>query len=476
LGNRLQRRTAPLSLDGALFMHFKIADLRKQRSAAFDAFNLLAQKENLTEPELVDFTGKEATVRSLDDQITRAKAAQELAASTAQPVAGQPTVSASVEKDHYVREKSLVLGGVVKMLGAGGGSIYNARTAAHEAYGESHPVTRALAATTGTSGGFAVPEDYMAEIIPLLRAAAVVRSAGPRVIPMPRGTMRLPGQSSAASATYGSEIQKIPTSQQGFNQIVASYKKLTALVPVSNDMMRYADPAIDAFVRDDLVKIVALREDIAFLTGDGTQDTPKGFLGFANDYVRATAGTIGNWSTSGNSVYAVGGTFITSNMVYTLATVANELGGAINRLDVALVPDNRRVWFMHPRTFNYLNNVQNSLAIYVFRDELSRGTLLGYPFKKTAQLPINIYDSSSTNQDLSFVFLAEMTEAMVLDSMQLELAVSKEGTYIDGGGNTISVFQNDQTLIRAIAEHDFQLRHAAAVAVIQNVRWAPAIS
>jgi len=65
---------------------------------------------------------------------------------------------------------------------------------------------------------------------------------------------------------------------------------------------------------------------------------------------------------------------------------------------------------------------------------------------------------------------------MVLDSMQLELAVSKEGTYIDGGGNTISVFQNDQTLIRAIAEHDFQLRHAAAVAVIQNVRWAPAIS
>jgi hypothetical protein len=60
--------------------------------------------------------------------------------------------------------------------------------------------------------------------------------------------------------------------------------------------------------------------------------------------------------------------------------------------------------------------------------------------------------------------------------MSLELAVSREGTYVDGSGNTISAFQNDQTLIRAIAEHDFQMRHDASVAVNQFVRWAPAIS
>jgi hypothetical protein len=60
--------------------------------------------------------------------------------------------------------------------------------------------------------------------------------------------------------------------------------------------------------------------------------------------------------------------------------------------------------------------------------------------------------------------------------MQLELAVSRDGTYIDGGGNTQSAFSNDQTLIRAIAEHDFQMRHDAAIAVLQFVRWAPAIS
>ena len=120
-------------------------------------------------------------------------------------------------------------------------------------------------------------------MIELLRARAVVRSAGPRIIPMPRGTMTLPGQNSAASASYGAEGAKIANSQPGFNSIVASYKKMVALVPVSNDMMRYADPAVDAIVRDDLVKVIALREDLAFLQGDGMLDTPKGMLAFAND-------------------------------------------------------------------------------------------------------------------------------------------------------------------------------------------------
>lgn len=259
----------------------------------------------------------------------------------------------------------------------------------------------------------------MNEVIPLLRAQAVVRSAGPRNIPMPRGTMTLPGQGSAATASYGTEQARIGASQQTLNAIVASYKKLTALVPVSNDMMRYADPAVDAFVRDDLVKVMALGEDRAFLLGDGTQASPRGFLSFANAY----ATTPGVFSSSGNSTAPVGGNWITSTAVYTLATVAAELGGLVNKLDTANVPENKRVWFMHPRSWNYLNNVQNSLGVYVYRDELSRGTLLGYPFKKTTQMPVNIRNTDSSYTDCSFVMLAEMDEAMILDSMQLELAV-----------------------------------------------------
>jgi HK97 family phage major capsid protein len=220
---------------------------------------------------------------------------------------------------------------------------------------------------------------------------------------------------------------------------VASFKKLTAIVPVSNDMMRYSDPATDAFVRDDLVQVVALREDLAFILGDGTQDTPRGYLSFANGFAAAQAGGVaGTFLTTGNSTAAVGGNFITSNETYTLATVAAELGGAINKLDAANVRDRKRTWFMNPRSFNYLYNVQNSLGVYVYRDELNKGSLLGYPFKKTTQIGTNYWDTNGANKDCSFVILVEMTEDIILDSMTLELAVSREGTYVGRRSRTTS--------------------------------------
>jgi HK97 family phage major capsid protein len=118
--------------------------------------------------------------------------------------------------------------------------------------------------------------------------------------------------------------------------------------------------------------------------------------------------------------------------------------------------------------------VQNALGVYVYRTELDQGKLLSYPVMTTTQIPVNLWDPAGANKDCSVVFLVEMTEDMILDSMSLELAVSREGTYVDAAGNTQSAFTNDQTLIRAIAEHDHQMRHDAAVAVIEFVRWAPA--
>lgn len=464
----------------------KIHELQAEREKAYDAFKAIASKKDFTKDDQPEYDRLKAEVESKDAEIKRTKEALELEAKSAQPAPGQePRVPAAADNDPYTKEKSLLLGGVAKMLGLGGGNLYGARIAAKDAYGENHPVTKALVTSSGAAGGFIVPPDVMNEIIPLLRAIAVVRAAGPRNIPMPRGTMTLPGQASAATASYGAEGRAITQTQQTLNQIVASYKKLTALVPISNDMMRYADPAVDAFVRDDLVKVIALREDLAFLIGDGTADTPRGYLSFANSWVAAGGGTVGVWSASASSTFAIngsdpanstGGNFISSTQSYTLATVVAELGGAVNRLDTANVPDSKRVWFFHPRIYNYLFNVQNSLGSYVFRDELSRGTLLGYPFKKTTQIPTNYKNADSSQSDNTFIFLVEMTEDLLLDSMQLELSVSREGSYVDSSGATVSAFQSDQTIIRAIAEHDHQLRHDAAVAVIQGVRWAPAIS
>ena len=162
---------------------------------------------------------------------------------------------------------------------------------------------------------------------------------------------------------------------------------------------------MDAIVRDDLVEVrIALREDLAFLLGDGTQDTPRGWLSNSRDgWVLAQGGTVGVWSQTAASVYAVdgatsnpltgqnGGNFITSNASFSLTTVVNELGGMVNKLDTANVRSRHRVWIMNPRVKNYLYNLQNSLGVYVFRDEMNAGKLLGVTeFKTTTQIPTEL--------------------------------------------------------------------------------------
>lgn len=477
-----------------------VTELRKKRAAAIDKLEALVAKDSLTVEEKRSFDALEREVKECDTEIERTQSGQAAAAATAQPVAGQdPGLSIQAgDDDIYSSESAAKARGLKTHLGlravacaklfhAAGRNVRAAMELASETYGERHSITRglqprhdpksrALVASVGADGGFLVPPDYVNEIIQLLRPKAVVRSSGPRVLPMPRGTMTMPKQTSAASASYGTETQKIASTQQAVGQVVASYKKLRALVPVSNDMMRYADPAADAFVRDDLVKVMALREDLAFLTGDGTGASPMGFTAFANRFAVNSGGTAGSWSSTADSTLASGGNFLTSNEAYDLATAAQELGGLSNVLDTQNVLEQSRVWFGHPRTFNYLYNVQNSLGVYVYREEMEGGKLLGYPFKKSTQIPINLYDATAAHTDCSFLMLTEMDEAMILDSMTLELAVSLEGTYVDSGGNTVSAFQSDETIIRAISEHDFQMRHDAAVAVLQNVRWAPAIA
>jgi HK97 family phage major capsid protein len=471
-----------------------IHELRAKRATAFDQFKAVAEKKDFTVADQPEYDRLKGVVLGADAEIKRAQELVELEVKTALPVAGQDerhNTWAQVKDDPYTEKahaeakglgtnKGLMIGAMARMIGKSGGNILMSGEMAKQTFGERHVVTsnimKALAAGVGASGGFIVPPDYVNEIIELLRPRAVVRASNPRSMPMPRGTMTLPAQTNASTATYGGETTQINAAQPTLGQIIATYKKMTALVPVTNDLMRYADPAADAFVRDDLVKVTALREDLAFLMGDGTQDSPIGFLSFANAWVGALKGTLGAWSSTGNSTGAVGGGFITSTggVNVSLTTVANELAGMVNKLDTQNVPDIRRKWFFHPRIFNFLNNLLNSLGMYVYRDELAKGTLLGYPFAKSTQIPININDATSANSNCTFIFLVEMDDALILDSMNLELSVSREGTFYDTNGVLQSAFQKDLTIIRGIMEHDFQMRHQASIAVNQLVTWSPA--
>ena len=460
----------------------KLHELKRQKAALVTKMKAIVTKEDemkegeaLSDEDKTAFEDLKDQVEALEARIGRVEDVMAAQAEAAEPVAAGDDAEAEEKKAPVgVRRalgagtaigstmtapatakaevmKGLVVAGAAKMMVLGGGNLYGARSAAKDVYGEQHPVTKALVSGSGPSGGFLVPPEYVAEVIELLRPQTVVRASGPIGLSMPRGTMTLPRQNQAATAGYGGETTPIAASQPGLGVIVATYKKLTALVPVSNDLLRYSDPSADQLVRDDIVQVLARREDLAFIRGDGTEGSPKGFLTFCPAF-----------------------NVVASNPAWTLNTAAQEIGQAINLIETGNVPIVRPVWLMNPRSKNFFLNVQNSVGAYVYRDEMLKGTLLGVPFRTTTQIPTNLV--VGPNADCSEVYLVEMSQAMILDSMTLELGVSREASYVDASGTLVHTFQQDQSLVRAIAEHDFQMRHDEAIVVIKGVRWKPSIS
>lgn len=302
---------------------------------------------------------------------------------------------------------------------------------------------KSLSTVTGADGGFLVPEQLSTDVIEFLRPMSVVRAAGPETIRMPSGTIRLPKMTGGSAASYIGELQNIGTTQPVFGQVVLSFKKLAALVPFSNDLLRYAAMDSQSIIRTDLVRAMAQRENQAFLTDVGTASTPKGLR---------------QWALAAN-VTASAGTWV--------ANVANQLadlGALILSLRNANVPMTRPVWFMNPTTWQRLMITQTTTGAFVYRDEMKAGTLWGWPFGVTTQIAAN----GGVGANESEVYLVDMADVVIGEAMNLILEGSTETAYWDGS-QMLSAFQRDETVIRAIQEHDFAVRREQSVAVKTGV-------
>lgn len=312
---------------------------------------------------------------------------------------------------------------------------------------------KALAAGNLAAGGALTPDEYLgAEIIELLRSQSVLRQAGARTLPMRSGSLSIPRQTAAATAAYTGENTNATSSQQSFGQIQMTARKLVALTPVSNDLLRESDPSADALVRDDLVRVMALKEDISFLRADGTQNQPMG--------IRHQA--------SAANIFEI--THATS--VATSAEVIKDLTAAMQRVKSANVQLVRPVWIMSTRSLYFLMT-QRDADGWVFPTlQGASKTLFGYPVFESNQLPETLDVSGDATNDESEVYFVEMTEFLIADQMRMDLQVIPFGAYHDGS-NVISGISQDQTVIMTISKHDCALRHEEAASILTAVDWKP---
>ncbi len=346
-------------------------------------------------------------------------------------------------------EKSAAVGRMVRLLAMAKGDHEKAITFATKMYGAEDLAVKALQAGTADAGGFLVAPEFSAEVIELLRPRSVVRSLNPTTLPMDQGSLSIPKLTGGATAAYTGEGQNIGSSEQTTGMLDLVWKKLAALVPISNDLLRFSttSPNADAVVRDDIVMALALREDLAFIRGDGLSGTPKGFR---------------NWAPAAN--------ILTVNATVNLANITIDLSTLVLALEEANVRMIRPGWMMAPRTKQFLMTIRDGNGNFAFREEMLAGNLWGWPFRTTTQIPINL---AVTGTNESEIYFADFADAVIAEASEIIIDASPNAAYFDSGTSAVvSSFSRDESVIRAISRHDFGMRHDASVAVLSDVDWS----
>jgi HK97 family phage major capsid protein len=329
----------------------------------------------------------------------------------------------------------------LRAVAYGGPSREKAAGFAKTMYGEDSPVTKALLSTDAAA---VVPTEYSSEIIELLKERAVFRSMNPRVVPMATGSISLPKLTGGATASYIGEGENITATEQTFGQINLSWKKLVAMVPVSNDMLTLEAAGAEAMIRDDTVGALATREDQAFLRSDGSENTPKG---------------IKHYVPSANS-FAANGTV-------NLANVTSDVAAAILLLREGHSRMLNVGWLWAPRTTMYLKQLRDGNGNFAYKEEMDGGMFWGFPYGDSTEFPTNL--GGGTESEIQLVDFADV---ILGESSALEVEASREAAYWDGSALQ-SAFARDLTLLRVIARHDLGVRHEESLVEITAVKWIP---
>ena len=303
---------------------------------------------------------------------------------------------------------------------------------------------KALAMTSPADGGYLVPEVYANEIIELLYPATVIYSLGARRLGMANGNLNIPKIKTGSRALFNGESRKIPNSAPKFGNLKLSAKKLTALIPMSNDLLRSTNFDNDVIVGQDITKQMALGVDYGALLGTGGEFQPVGIAE--------------NKNVQNIDVTSVGVEYASKEGVLT-AAFPNYLVATVLRNNV--YADGLGFVF-NTSVEQFFKSVRDNVGSFIFAKEMNEShTLIGYPYRTTNLL--------ETKAGKTQVIFGNWNDLMIGEQGALEIETSREGSWTDDAGNLVSAFENDQTLIRAINHVDTGLRHEESFVVATKV-------
>lgn len=346
-----------------------------------------------------------------------------------------------VNGDFRVELKQMVLAGV---SGADYDEMKWIRTKQLESQGYN---TKTLSYLNELLGGALVAPAEQGELIELLRNKEALVNAGARTIPLPpQGKLKYPRQTSASNTYWVGENAPITESDVGTGEVTLQAKKLAVLIKAPNELMRFASPAAEALLRDDMTKSLALGLDLAGLEGQGGDLRPRGVIQFQNiNQINSSSQTANGDRFVGQDIYRMVAAVEESNAEFEGFIMRPKALYKYYQLRADAVAQGDAAG---PFLFNLIREAGDNTP----------AMLAGYPVTKSTQ--VSQVRAKGTSTSLTYVVAGMWSDLLIGMFGALEFAATTQGD---------TAFANDQTWIRGILSADIQARHESAFVWMDNL-------
>lgn len=265
------------------------------------------------------------------------------------------------------------------------------------------------------AGNLIYPEQYAGDFVELLYPQTVLGRLPLRKVPF---NVRISTQNAGTSVGWVGEAQPAPVTSAGFDKIFLTWAKAYGISVMSDELIRFSNPAAEALVQADLVKAMAKGLDLSFLSGAAAVPnvSPAGLL----NGVTGVAATGTDALSLIKDIQTLIGPFIAANL---------DLSGA--------------KLLMSPARALAIASMRNALGNKYFPDMSAQGgTLENFPVLTSNNIP---------GSEIIFVI---PDEVYLSEDAGPQIDISTEASIImdsapgQATSTPVSMFQNNMVAIR----------------------------
>lgn len=455
---------------------------RAANSSRMEALLTKSAEEDrvLNDEESTEYDELKGSIEGIDKHLSRLHDMEKINREKAAPVEGKSTTTGSGSRTGEVRiirgqqfEKGIEFAQFAICLAAAKGNVPQALEIAKSRYsGNESLVTSlkaAVSAGTTTDTTWAAPlvdtyQRFAGDFIEFLRPQTVLGKFGTGGIPSLRRVpfnISVAGQTSGGAGYWVGEGAPKPLTKFDYNEVTLRWAKVANIAVLTEELVRFSNPAAESLVRQSLADALIARLDI--------------------DFIDPTKAEVSNVSPASiiNGVTPVASSGTDAD------AVRRDIAAVFQKYIAANQTPTGGVWIMSASRALALSLMRNPLGQSEFPGiNMMGGTLEGLPvivseyIPRTAGDPVGPPITPDTDivilVNASDVFLADDGQVMIDASREASLQMLDDPTNNSGTGTAttmISMFQTNSVAIRAERWINWKKRRSTAAQYISGVAW-----